>query len=86
MKIEKVNGFCVPSNDMHLEEWKSGTTVHTEQMPVEIPGLLSNTRQEIQDSYRRRCMVWHMGKGYGAVCKKCDSVRTRQGALRMPTT
>jgi FkbM family methyltransferase len=24
MKIEKVNGFWVPSNDIHLEEWKGG--------------------------------------------------------------
>ena len=24
MKIEKVNGFWVPSNDIHLEEWKAG--------------------------------------------------------------
>lgn len=24
MKIEKVNGFWVPSNDIHIEEWKSG--------------------------------------------------------------
>ena len=24
MKIEKVNGFWVPSNDIHLEEWKVG--------------------------------------------------------------
>ena len=24
MKIEKVNGFWVPSNDIHLEDWKSG--------------------------------------------------------------
>ena len=24
MKIEKVNGFWVPSNDIHIESWKSG--------------------------------------------------------------
>ena len=24
MKIEKVNGFWVPSNDIHIEQWKSG--------------------------------------------------------------
>jgi len=24
MKIEKVNGFWVPSNDIHLEQWKAG--------------------------------------------------------------
>ena len=24
MKIEKVNGFWVPSNDIHIEEWKAG--------------------------------------------------------------
>jgi FkbM family methyltransferase len=24
MNIEKVNGFWVPSNDIHIEEWKSG--------------------------------------------------------------
>jgi len=24
MKIEKVNGFWVPSNDIHLQEWKDG--------------------------------------------------------------
>ena len=24
MKIEKVNGFWVPSNDIHIEDWKSG--------------------------------------------------------------
>ena len=24
MKIEKVNGFWVPSNDVHIEQWKSG--------------------------------------------------------------
>lgn len=24
MKIEKVNGFWVPSNDMHIEKWKQG--------------------------------------------------------------
>ncbi len=25
MKIEKVNDFWVPSNDVHIEQWKSGT-------------------------------------------------------------
>ncbi len=24
MKIEKINGFWVPSNDIHIEDWKSG--------------------------------------------------------------
>ena len=24
MQIEKVNNFWVPSNDVHIEEWKSG--------------------------------------------------------------
>jgi|TARA_B100001093_G_C26394309_1_gene828440 FkbM family methyltransferase len=24
MKIEKINGFWVPSNDIHIEQWKSG--------------------------------------------------------------
>ena len=25
MKIEKVNDFWVPSNDVHIEQWKSGS-------------------------------------------------------------
>ena len=24
MNIEKVNGFWVPSNDVHLKDWKAG--------------------------------------------------------------
>jgi len=24
MKVEKINDFWVPSNDMHIEDWRSG--------------------------------------------------------------
>ena len=35
MTIEKVNGFYVPSNDIHLEDWKSKKTNFTQNKCLE---------------------------------------------------
>ena len=34
MKIEKVNNFYVPSNDIHIDEWKAGNlSYHLKSRP-----------------------------------------------------